>query len=411
MPQQQTDIRDKFGLQYYLKLLIKGEEYNPLNVFSLVVREWVFEQLPRLELIFLDDGTLSEVFPLEDNDQIDVTIATNKDDDEDQQLNMSFNVVDWKINPHNDNSFYVKISAVMKNNDIFSARNRSFNNSNSLNVLIDIALEEGIDVLNPWNVTPGDNMTWYQYSINNYDFIKHVLERSFVVDDVPFFYANSQNEFVFTSLRSETEKSDETIARFNLEKTFNYALEEDDKDTIWFSQYDIVNFNGYNNKQSSYGVIYTYYDLEDIVTDRLFYDNIYGELSFRDATKVASDTQNPSIAPVYGHLNNVYDEYFRSLVRNEMLIKQFFSFSLMLNANGLSKVKLFDKIDLIAPASFGAGGTSLKDNDVNEVMSGNYLVGGITHKINANGTYNKLISLHRDGMNRSPFMTSWRNES
>lgn len=406
----QSDVRNTFGNQYYCKLLIKGEEYNPSIIFSLVIREWVVDHLPRLELILVDDGTLSEVFPLEDNDQIDITIATNEDNSDDSHVQMSFTMLDYKINPYRESAQFVKISGFMKTNDIFSSRNRSFSNVNSSTVLADIADEEGVMFVNPWNVTPSDNMTWYQYNLNNYDFIRHVLRRSHITDDAAFFYGNSNGSFIFTSLRSETDKSDVTFARRNIDKATKFALAEEDVDTIWFDNYDIVNFNGYNNKICGYGATYTYFDLADIVTNTLFYRNLYGELSFRDRTKVTTNGANPSCSPVYGHMNNVYDEYFESLVRNPMLIKQFFSFSLVINANGLSKVNLFDKINLIMPAYFGGRGKTDNDNDVNEVMSGEYLVGGITHKISSGGVYNKMISLHRDGMNKSPYLTNYTVE-
>jgi hypothetical protein len=59
-------------------------------------------------------------------------------------------------------------------------------------------------------------------------------------------------------------------------------------------------------------------------------------------------------------------------------------------------VKLFDKINLVIP--------SLVSEEFNEVYSGMYLVGGIIHNVCINGIYKKMLSLHRNGMNKSEFV-------
>lgn len=391
------------GLQYYLELTIKGIKYNPLNIQSLVIREWIYNILPTIEIIFIDDGYLSEIYPLEDNEDIDITLAKHQDDE--NPIRLTFSLNDYSIGITGDNrKSIVNLTGYLKSDAFFEIRSRSFSRQNSSSVFEAIAGETGIEFLNPYNIVPSDNMTWIQNSLSNFEFIKHVLRRSFVPDDTLFFYADTSNKFILNSLRSSIGQKTVKTSKFSIENfERNVKDDNDPDDTIWFASYSIVNNSGYFNKKIGYGFEYSYWDLDKNVEKSYFSIPKITDLSFRN--------KNLAGKPVNKRFNvdlierNIYspNEYFQSPQRNQFLKNNFFSNSLVLNINALSKVNLMDKIDLHIPSLFTEG-------ESNEVMSGLYLVAGIQHEVSNGGIYKKKLALGRNGMNKSPEIKKYQVE-
>lgn len=389
------------GQQHYCRITIKGQEYFSKNIMSLIIREWVVDVLARIEIIMYDDGTLNEILPFEDNDIIKVTIGKHADDPD--PLECEFILADYQMDVMADNrQMAVSISGYLKAKDMFIVKNRSFRNKNSRDILTMIANENRINFVNPNFVSPNDTMTWYQVWKNNYDFINHVLSRSNAINDLILFYSNSQNEFVYTSLNKEIEKIPFRIARYDVDKCGQNIVDESiERDVIYYNHYDVVNYSSLFNKINTYKIEYDYYDPN---TGRSIVGNYNTskkttELRYKDSEFV----NKLSLHRDCGTLNNknIYNGYFQSLVQNDYLRNEFFSNSVVININALSKVKLFEKIHLSVPSMFS------KDN-INEVMSGDYWVGGIVHQVSHNGVYRKSLSLHRNGINKSVHMKQFR---
>jgi hypothetical protein len=383
------------GQQFYLELTIKQVRYNPINIQLLVIREWVFNIIPTVEIMFMDDGYLSEVFPLEDQEDIQITLAKHEDDD---SISMTFSLDDYSIGVMGDNrKMIINLVGHLKVEDMFLLKHRRFAKQNSSLVLETIASESGLQYLNPHKVIPSDNMTWYQMNQSNFDFIKHVLKRAYVIDDALLFYARIDNKFVLTSLKSEMTKQNYKSAKFsvaNYEK--NVKDEDDSDDTIWFTGYSIVNNSSYFNKRIGYGFEYNYYDLNNAQTVKYSQIPKITNLSFRNKILANQSVLNKT----YGTLNllNLYSEkFYESLSRNKFLIDNFFANSLLLNINSLSQVNLMDTIDVGVPSV-------MQENELNEVLSGKYLVCGIQHEVSTGGIYKKKIALGRNGINKSPDM-------
>lgn len=386
------------GQKYFCTIKIKDISFNSAIIHSLIIREWVFDVLPRIQLELLDDGTLNEKMPLDDNEIIQIIIAKSEEDE--HPLEFQFQVQDYKVNVVGDNRrLYFSISGLLKTNNMFMLRNRSFSRSTTRDICSKIANEEGLTFTNPRNVIPIDNMTWYQSNLNNYKFIKYILNRSYIVDDTALFYANLQNEFVYTSLNKEISKIESVDAKFDITKTLNDGLVKEDINTIWYNSYDIVNMNGYYNKKIAYGFAYSYYDVSKS-TQAFEYSNyrLMAQRSFKDKNFDGKVFYGGNDLGINNDLN-LYDGYFESLMRNKYLMNGFFGYSILININSLYNSKLFDKVNLSIPSLFPEN-----SGDINEVISGEYLVGGIIHQINKNGLYSKMLSLHRNGSDKSAFL-------
>jgi hypothetical protein len=393
-----ADFNQPNGQQFFCTVKIKDIQFNSSIIFALIIREWVLDVLPKIQLDLSDDGTLNEVMPLDDNEVISILIGKTEQDE--SPLELEFQVQDYKMNVMGENKrLFFSITGILKTNNMFMLRNRSFSRSTSKDICSQIASEEGLTFKNPLNVIPIDNMTWYQSNMNNYNFIKYVLNRSCVNDDAAFFYANTQKEFVYTSLNKEIDKAESIDAIYDINKSFSMDLNNLDKRKIWFNSYDVVNMNGYFNKKIAYGFAYSYYDLSK--STQAFEYNKYklmAQKSFKDKNLDGKVFYGGNDLGIYNDLN-LYEKYFESLMRNKYLINGFFGYSILLNINSLYKVKLFDKVNLGIPSLFPENKA-----DINEVVSGEYLVGGIIHQIGNNGIYTKTISLHRNGSDKSAFL-------
>jgi len=392
------------GVQYYLELTIKDTKYNPVNIKSLVIRSFIFNILPTIEITLIDDGYLSEISPLEDGEDIDVVIAKSEDDP--NPMSLTFSLFDYTIGILGDNrKSIINLTGILKVKDMFTTKNKCYSKQNSSSVLKSIASDAGLVFSNPHKLVPSDNMTWYNNSLSNFDYIKHVLRRAFIPDDVMFFYADTKKNFVFTSLKSEIGKKNVKKAKFDVRKyESNVKDDNDPDDTVWFTSYSIVNSSGYFNKKTGYGFEYSYYDLENIIDKS--YRNIskITELSFRNKDLVGKDKAVDKRYNVDYIEANLYGvEYFESPMRNRFLKNNFFANSLVLNVNALSQINLMDTIDVDIPSLF-------KEGESNEVQSGEYLVCGVQHEVSSGGIYKKKLALGRNGMNKSPYVKQYKVE-
>jgi len=360
------------------------------NIKQLTITENVLSILPKIECVMSDVGAFVDKFTMLDDDVISIVIS--QAEDLEPMIEMEFNVSDYEFESDNTTRQFdtVKFVGYANSKELFVPyRNRSFNN-NSSDVLQKIAKETGIKFDNPHGVIPSDGMIWYQNQ-NNYDFIKHILKRAFISDDTVFFYANTKNKFVYTSLNSEMGKEIDFTGKYNTERVDNFVLTEDEKDTMFFNSYEVLNVTGLFNKMSNYGATFGYYNLKG----KYVGGTIYTVKKFTDLHNKSKDYDGmPSIfknTRMNGN-NNVFEEFQRGIVQNMFMKYNLFSNSVVININSMTDVKLFDKVNIGLPSPI---------DEFNEAYSGLYLVGSITHNITFDGVYEKKVLLCRHGINKS----------
>jgi len=374
---------------FYCQIDIDDVEMVPSNILSLTIREWVFDILPRMELIIMDDGVLTEGYPVKEGSVVNIIIG-NSDEDQDM-LTMSFDVQNVAVDILSDNKMSnVSITGLMKSTDMFKIRNRSINNSSSIDAFQQLAGEVDIAFSNPDNISVTDRMTWLQLNIDNFKMFKHILDRSSKSGDTIFCYGNTTNQIVVKSLRNATINSNITRAMYSLN---NFALplsqlNNGDDEIIWFNSYDMVNINGFLHKMGGSGFALDYYDQKLNQRKTSVVDFQLGDITTKTNPEQLTNHQQ------FGMINeNVHDDYFEAVVRNQQLRVGFFGQSMVLAINPVMNVQLMDLIDVVVP--------SLVNADMNDVYSGEYIVGGITHNVSKGMLYRKRISLHRSGMNQA----------
>jgi len=374
--------------QFFSRVIINGQEIASNNIINLTIREWVLDILPKIEISIADFGALIEVVTLNENDEIEVFLGKHLESN--NILHMVFQLSDFNVTVMADNRMLLlNIVGYLKVDDMFILKNRRFAGTFSKDVLNQIATETGLEFYNKYNINTNDQMTWLQVNSSNYNFVKHVLKRSYIANDVVFGYADHTNRFIFTSLNREIDNNNYKVAKFNVKES-EFKTDSQDNN-IYYNAYDVVNLSGHYNKITGYGVKVDYYDLE--IDNSITYNTI-NKISDSLKTFIKTDTNGTKTKNIIGgsfnDLNLYSDKYYETMGRNEFLINSMFGFSIAIQIDAEEDINLFDKIQLVLPSLV---------SEFNDKYSGFYLVGGIIHTIDNGGIYRKCLSLHTNGRN------------
>jgi len=392
---QQADLSQRQN--FYCKIYVNDIELNPQNIISCTIREWIFDILPRIELIIMDDGVLSEAAVIKDNTIIHLIIGRDINDTE--LLEIEFIKQDHTIDTVSNKITNIMLTGLLKTtNTFFPVYNKAYRGSTSIDVVRSISSEMGLQFESSENMSTNDSMTWLQINQTNLQMIQHIIKRAYRSNDTMFCYASTNGKLNYKSLVLETNKSDNITAKLNLQKYSENILSEEDNNTIWYNSYDVKNIEGYANKTHANAIELNYIDFDSMQNKKQIISS-RGPSFVNDALR--SD-QGQIIDQInYGFLftkirqKNVFNKYYEALVLNDHIKWGFFNQSLMININASKSVKLFDKVNLIVP--------SLLEDNINEVYSGEYIVGGIIHNISKSNIYRKQLSLHRPGTNRPEY--------
>lgn len=395
---QETDSSQHL-LHYYLNVKIKDIEINAQNITVLQLREWAFDTVPRLEMIFLDQGIMFDKFPLEENDIINIELAVTKD--ETPVVNAKFNVLDFNVTPfitgENIGGSAVHVTAVLENKELFAPKKtRSFREVISSSVIEEIAAEIGYkaNVLSETN----DTMTWIQSHQNNNEMIGHLLARMYKNDNNCYFCAtNRDSEMIIVTLQDALAEKPKFSAVFEIrqsskldEKTEldDYKI-TDDSELIYYSNYKYVNMGGTINKEIGYGQFLDYYNGEEFL--------VAESISDIHPLTTGSNKLKDLVGTEAGHVSkgmqsvNMHTNFMKAFSDNKYIKSEFCSSFLKLTSRPNANVKLFDKVDVVIPA---------QDNQfIDGTHSGEYMVGGIIHNVANKGLYTTDIYLFRNGKN------------
>lgn len=377
------------GVNFYCNLKIKDKQLITANIVHLCIKEWIYDIVPRIELILNDDGILTEMYPIQDGDDISVELKKNIDD---APINLTFSILSYSAGAmHGGRFMQIVIVGILKVNNFYSPiQYRTFHNQNSKSVFKQL-ITEGGRALNS-SVETNDTMTWIQTS-SNLNFCKHVLRRSFISNDCMFLYADTSGKFTYTSYKTEAEKKEYGIARYSLEKySANKFENKIDYIDCWFNTYNIDDNNNLINNIRAYGIINNFYDPKIGKQSTKLNDDTHllTELSAKDSSKKQTTSQIWNMG--YLPSDNVHKRYYDAMTQNDYYRFNWMSgFRIELNINPLSKPKLFSKIKLIIPSILGPG--------ENETLSGDYLIAGIVHDVVMGDSYKKRIVLIRNGNN------------
>jgi len=410
-----NEQNENADVSFVFKCAINGSDVVLNSIVNVVIREWVFDQLPRLELYLSDNGRFTDQLPLQDNDEIEIEI--NNFASEEPPIKSTFILQDWQIKnsaPGKQQQSLIILTALLKAPEmIYPIKRKIYSSKNSQEVIEEIISQtksEGFEgLVFESRVTPKDEMNWIQMDQSNYDFLKHLLERAYINDnDTPFIYTERKGKMVYTSLKKELEKEQELKTfKFNIksgtltsQQQKDEEVEEDledekdeDGNVYYFYNWDFKNMGGSVNKKSAYGMEFSYYDLTSQVNRKITTDEHPLTIhSLKEKSVLEKETIVRHIDYGKQDNSNVHENYYLAMTQNKYLRDNFFSSYLMLWTRPNDDIKLFDLVNVELPSLLPI------ESNMNEVHSGKYLVGGIIHNAKKDSIYETRLVLFRNGM-------------
>ena len=378
------------GVNFYGDVKIKGKQVITSNIIHLAIREWAFDIVPRFELILNDDGMFTEVYPIQDGDIVSVKIrkpAAAK------AIELDFIIMSYSaIAMHGNKFMQIAITGLLNITNFYSPiRYRSFHNMNSSSVLSQILTNEGNIALSS-SISTNDTMTWIQ-TTSNMDFCKHILRRAYLANDCPLLYADSTGKFNYTSFKTEVDKKEEGIARYDIT---NYSADkfQNNADLLdyWFNSYSIHDYNTYVNTIRNYGMIVNYYDTKKGKKSINISDTStpLTQLTSKNSNNINTISNIKNMG--YMTSDNVHANYYTALAQNEYYkYNMFGGYLLELNINALSTPRLMGKVNVILPSLVGPGN--------NETLSGDHIIIGVVHDAIHGEVLQKRMLVTRNGAN------------
>ncbi len=378
-------------VEFFGIVKIKGVTILNTNIEVVNIRESVFDIIPTLEMTFKDNGLFTQQYTLEDEDEIEIVLAKSSSTEE--IVNAKFTLNDYTISNGGGDKLQnstISLTAFFKCQNVFyPVKTRSFRSMNSVQVLQTIASEIGLDFES--KIKTNDNMTWRQVASTNYDMIKDMLSKAYIQNDGVICGINRRKKFLLTSVATSQKNIKSKKAVFEPSKVISNTV--DDQDVLYYTNYSIVNSMGTSNKEGGYGFQYGTYDLttlkssEIAINDKFLTKYLFKkkENSGKFVGKFGIQIQN---------FLNVHKNYLTAQAQNEYFVNDFLKFSLILYISPTNAVDLFDIIDVVFPSS-------ISPDSINTVLSGKYVVGGISHSASKDGFFRSALILFRNGFNPS----------
>lgn len=384
----------------------------------LVFKDWFFDMVPRLEIVLTDSNdVLFNVHPIQDDSIIELEMNKNVNTDKQEDpIPMKFNVLDWESKPittGQDSGHVHSITGYLNVSDLFHPIvTKSFKEKNSGEVLKEIAGSLGLDYVKKINTEPSDSMTWLQIGQSNHDMIKYVNNRSFFSDDdTSLSYVNLNNELIFTTLKTECEKEVAFVGKMGQQQKDDVQDNFNDVNSTTGDKKDIPTFFyafaenktlASRNKLGGYGTKSTYYNGTQVNQSSFpgngNGDKLLNSLPQSNKNNVGQEVKHYEFGILNGgdqFTEGIHKEFFDSQVRHEYTMLNFFKTSVTLKIKGNSLVKKYDIVDLVIYNSV--------DQEINEVHSGKYLVGGIIHTLGDETEYSVQLVLYRSGINKPSY--------
>jgi len=401
MIRQDTNIE---GSQYYCRVMIDGVELLSKMIQSLSLREFIFDTAVELDLDFVDNGTFVEISPIVDGSYLKLILAKDK---EENPVEIEFDILSSKVakkNTAGNAMYFVSLVAIQKTDYMFGEVDQTAYVGPSSQVIGEV-VSKNKQLTYVEDVISNDSQIWYQISVNDSNFIKHVLERAYYQEkDIPIFYSTKDNTFHYTTLKTKCSQKTKfkafnndmlSIDAGNQDKVIQDLIGETKRDEVLYFKSDYT-FNDYmpiENRTGGYGFDFTYFDGTD------FYDHY---LTFNYAPFTNMINKRNQKGKMYDSINynmqnsNVHDNYLLAYNQNKYLKKMMFSYYTTITVSPNLKIQLMDKIDVSFIKQFDIETGKV---GIDEIHSGEYLVGGIYHNIYNGGLYTMVLVLFRNGFN------------
>jgi hypothetical protein len=363
------------------------------NLLTLSITESVLSLVPKFEMIINNVGGFVDRTPITDKSMLYISITNpNKVSSSvysnEYIINAKFIVSGFYAMSDTFENKYLtyKISGYLALDDLFAPFHKQSFVGSSDQVLEQVCNE--VNYTFDRRIRGTESNIWYQTG-NNYQFMAHVADRSFIGGDGVFVYGTTNKQLVYTSINLESSRATAKVATYSKSQVENNFLGDDERN-MYYDGYNIMNNAEMYNNTSNYGGYYSYYNLSDYVYDTIHYDNKLTDLYNINKKYVGKPSFSVSMGLITDE--SLFDTIYRGKQQNSFYRFALFSNTVLININNSTNVKLFDKIDLDLQSTYDG-------KDISSSYSGEYLVGAITTVIARDLPIAKKVMLCRYGMN------------
>ena len=389
------------GASSQLAVTINDIDVPFQNIKEFVMRESMFSLGCELDMTFVDPGIFSEIVPICDTSIIKVSFSLDRD----RILTINFKIFahESERTQLDGGTMYIwrVVSVQSTPGTTTGIQTRAFPSMTSKDVLGHLASEMGLTLTS--DISPQDSQTWLQINIGNYSFLKYVVKRAFIQQrDLPIAFVTKEAELKYSSLQTMCNKTEtytfinQDILTIDGQDRVLSKLKESFNQNIMFYRTGVVskNFTTIKNYVGAYGRNFSYFDGTELREVNLKFPtpSITTNKDRAANKKALYDSQTYGLK--YG---NVHEKYMLAINQNKYISDAFFSSYINVVVNPNFDLKIGDKINMVYIKNLDKYFKG--QSSIDEINSGNYIVGNILHNIIPNGTYSMVVTLFRDGLN------------
>lgn len=358
------------------------------NIQVLVVREWIFDVFPRMELIFSDVFNIIEIKPIKRFDKVSLTMSYDNLSKANVKLDFVVTTVDFESLAAGIPVKVVQVNAIACPKEaLVDFRTASYSKTISSEVLSSIYSRNNFK-LNRFVEKTNDNMSWLQCSQNDLNFIKHVCDRAYKADDdLLYTYVDRKGFANYISLKDST-STNKTVKFEHTDVPMSF---KESSEINYFGNYKIRDYSGIvSSDPDNYDSIVSY-DESGEATQENFYENASSLNFLIDnpfVTRTDSVYVNNEFVP-RGY-DNTYQNYQLNISRKSYLEKMFFSTMISFSTVPNYEIELGDVGEINIPVAKAKAGQKSTN------YSGKYLLGGMIHQLVGTNTYQTQYAMFRN---------------
>lgn len=369
-------------------LKVKGVQVPMNNIQVCVVREWIFDIVPRLEVVFSDIFNITESVKLQQYDEIELSMKY--DVDTKPNVNLKFIILTIEVSTTG-SGIPVKIvqfTGVGASKSFFyDMKSRSFGQSNSSNVVNTVFSNNNL-INNTKDFKTNDTMNWMQCSVSDFEFLKHIKNRSYKSEeDSLFIYVDRKGLGNYVSLKDKANIK----SKVNFKYVTTLLPEKEKIGEVSYNNFLYKNFMGISALSEGFADSVIQVGKDGGMEQTNFFD-VSKKLNFISDNPYVYRTEKKFVRNSLQPRNtgNTYEQYFINKERKKLVERMFFSTMAVVSGLPHSSVNLMDVVNLEVPvAKTGA-------NDISEKYSGDYLVGGMIHQLVGTNMYQCSYALFRN---------------
>lgn len=390
---------------------INDEIVNPNNIISFYIRETVFEFLPTLSMTIIDNGQFDVDTPLFCGQEIKVTIRKSGETKK-TVSDVPFSIVSFEkksIDSKSGGLNVIDMKAIYNNVSLFSGlKSVAFGKVNFSDTVKEIGKRCGFSSDKIFVTDSHDRMNWCCLNMTFMDYITNTVKHSWISEkDCPVCFVDFEGRLnykgIYENIVSQNRISmvfdlTGTVAPVSVDSGMIGTGESHSDIVVPYYNYEFKDFSGFMNAmEGGYTSTMTWFSNDTGKLEKETFSNI--PKTTLSLYSNINKNQNGDVTKTYtfaSDLYSIHDNYFRSTVKNTMILNRIFSECLVVYGASVSTFQNFGLLSKVNVDIQGTGKRAMKP--LNE--GGNYVIGGIILALNRDAM-NEVYLCFRDGYNES----------